>query len=432
MNIIRKIREYFFQTTTDGSRFRTNDEPREATFRDLFNSIPFIAERIDRAKVYGSTQYPQGLVVKNTDADVKSRTNPIDVDAAGNPFSYTVDAENLPDVKMNLTIPVDPNIDIDVAVASEDNYSQYVANKPVTVEDNTTDQTKRTVWKIALHTNFIDFLLSYLNKLSKFALRLILPKSLPNSMPSVNSIGQIHYDAFRSTPHVKTSINSNGDTEIQLSEQLIQMIANRIVAIPEPTKMSAVNQYGFVDNAEMTTHDMVNSLRYNTSCLGCVNTQPFVLKNTKHVGIGYELGATQPVQNDKIIVSSVHGDYTDVGRGSHVNELGSNSTYNHIGIGKDSNNFPPQLTIPVDVSTKCAFVNNIKNNVCVSNNTNCSNPNPEYMPNRLSIGENYITHVPGQISPTDGYYLLLRLTDFQGNMSHYRTKLELVGENFKP
>ena len=419
MNIIRKIREYFFQTTTDGSRFRTNDEPREATFRDLFNSMPFIAERIDRAKVYGSTQYPQGLVVKNTDQQAKTRINPLDVDSAGSPYAYSIDAENLPDIKSVDTVP-DSNFNgINLSGNVVDTYTQFTNNLPLEVIEDNTSTVRHSTWKLKFHVNFIRFLLGYLTKLVDKANKMVLPKGLPNSMPT--NVGSINYNTFRNTVHVKTEVGTDGNTYIQLSEGLIETIANRIVPIPEPTRLSYADANGRIDNASYTTHNITPSIDYNANALRCTNSVPYILKNVKHIGIGHEYMSPDEVNNSNIIVTSVHGDFTDIGRNSTVTEVGSESLYTHVGVSSPTST-TPQFTMPADVATPCAFLNGIKDHICVNPLNNCNSGNPVYMTNRLSIGEMAIN---------GKFYMVMRVTDYQGNeVFNFRTELERTDSTF--
>jgi hypothetical protein len=41
---MQRLRNYFFQSTSDQSRLLTNDKPRESVFRDFLDSIPFFRE----------------------------------------------------------------------------------------------------------------------------------------------------------------------------------------------------------------------------------------------------------------------------------------------------------------------------------------------------------------------------------------------------
>lgn len=79
---------YFFQGATGSSyeKFRKENVPSETTYRDLFDSIPFVLDSADAA----SESY-QGLAKKQTDANVRTRT-------AGSTWAYFVQPQQLPNI----------------------------------------------------------------------------------------------------------------------------------------------------------------------------------------------------------------------------------------------------------------------------------------------------------------------------------------------
>lgn len=66
----KRNRSYFFQSTPNKSRLKTNDTPPEATFRDLLESIPFFKEVSS-----GATTLIQGLVRKATQSQYDGGTD---------------------------------------------------------------------------------------------------------------------------------------------------------------------------------------------------------------------------------------------------------------------------------------------------------------------------------------------------------------------
>ena len=117
---MRRLRQWFFTitatATTKGKRFLKFDQPVEETYRDLTDSVAFLNEVEDRAKIDS-----QGLVHKASDEEAKSYD-----ETETNTKTKAVTPSQLPEIKspiqeieeVNQDIPAFQNkiIDIDIAV----------------------------------------------------------------------------------------------------------------------------------------------------------------------------------------------------------------------------------------------------------------------------------------------------------------------------
>lgn len=358
--MIRYIKNFFLSPSTDKSKFLDGDKPNNSTFKKLFDSIPFIKERSDRAKTYGTDQCPQGLVVKNRLEDVKSRTNPMDTDASGLPFTYTIDAENLPEVSNTNTNDIDPNLSLFTSYPS-------VVDGGVTVTEDKSTSTKRSIWKIALSSSFVNWLLLKIKKFDIASRLSVGTKPVPNSVydqsknfqANVRGIIQIRVDENIAVDGTKTYW-------LSLTPDLIAELNRRIVDNVGPTHGSAA-----IYNSVTDTHDDSSMIKYddryqnaqfdvNQSPNGCDET-----RDVRRIAIGDDVKVNK---DRKQLLSTFTGDYVDIGRRALFTEVGWMGRNNLYGQGATSNVYGMSDHEPVI----CDFRQSILYDLCYNTVNPCS------------------------------------------------------------
>lgn len=130
--ISREIRKFFLKDVDEQDRFLKGDRPTEEIFAKLFQSVGFIREKSDRAKVE-----EQGFVRLVNDDNAKNYINPTE------DSSYAVQPSQLPDVA---SIPQD---------------QQYAADQPPVAIDVVKDveaQAQRATFFVKLKESFLEWL----------------------------------------------------------------------------------------------------------------------------------------------------------------------------------------------------------------------------------------------------------------------------------
>lgn len=346
--MIRYIKSFFLTSSPDKTKFLNGDKPNETTFRKLFDSIPFIKERSDRAKIYGTDQCPQGLVVKNTNEQVKTRVNPMDTDSSGLPYSFAIDAENLPEVSSQYTKDVNSD---DVLLV---NYPSILSGG-INVEEDRTNK-KRSIWKIALDTYFVRWIIAKVRKIDLLEKLTFVSSPLPNI---VNDSTYAFQNTVRNLLQVKVEevIATDGSKTywFNITPEFLSELNRHIV--DNPGNKGNVPVY---DNIRQTLNGTNRIVYNNTSEVQTFHYNPptsnVVPTPLQRINIGDNVKLDR---DRKELLTTVYGDYVDIGRRSFINEFGAKSTANIIGNGAIKNLYGLCSAEP----SLCDFRNDILNNI---------------------------------------------------------------------
>ena len=150
---MREIRKFFLKEVPQEDRFRTGDRPTQEIFAKLFDSIGFIRERSDRAKIN-----EQGFVRLVDDEDAKA----FEIPQGGEGFSFAVQPTQLPEV----------------AAAPEEN--QFAPDQPpfaVDVRKDVNVNPRRAVFLVRLRNDFVQWLVERLLPSGGFAGQVLVKTS---------------------------------------------------------------------------------------------------------------------------------------------------------------------------------------------------------------------------------------------------------------
>jgi hypothetical protein len=353
MSLIRYAKKYFFTRSSSEDRFLEGNVPNESVYRQLFNSIPFVKERSDRAKFYGEKD-PQGLVVKNTSEHVKKRKNPTDLDCENLPFSYAVDAENLPSVETEDTFS---------SIQDADLLGMKRVEGLEVKEDNAKLQ-KSTVWKIKLSVKFLNLLVekfsSIVKRLVKLENQTFVPYPPPNNVQfGIN--GNYNIRHLKNSPHLYIDKTNTGDIpgimhRFRLSDPLISYLSENIPYNTEETTRNEIEGV-FVREVENKVPKAAVSefLRVSSKPKRYVRC-PSASNVTKVRTVS--LGTEYPV-DDREILMTQFSKFMEIGTQAEFVSLGEAARY--VQLGKQSQGV---VMGTMDQLNVCAFRANLQSVFC--------------------------------------------------------------------